>query len=508
MGHEQPANGLASPPRPTNGFRAKVVAYAWEGVSAGTLGGVDPASYSIRSSRIVADGVVCAGVVHVRGEKIERVELEGDGGVAGFKQATTPPERVLDVGDLVVMPGLVDTHVHVNEPGRTDWEGFLTAGRAAAAGGITTIVVMPLNCMPAATNVAALVGEAEAARGKCSVDYGFWGGVVPGNVDELEPMWEAGALGFKCFLVDSGVPDFPAISMNELFRKSSAPLSRLRAPLLAHAEDAGMLARAYATSGLSESPKSYNCYLASRPPDVEYGAVEDLIGCLAVEGVHVHIVHVSGSSKALWLINDSKRKGALVTAETCPHYLTFAAEEIPDGATQFKCAPPIRDREIRETLWEALRNGTLDMVVSDHSPCPPNMKLLEQGDFAKAWGGVSSLQLGLSATWTGAQERGFVISDIARWMCAKPAVLGGFSLQKGQIAAGFDADLVIFDPAEQWTVRGQSLHHRHKLTPYDGMTLRGVVKRTILRGRTIFDASLANPFPSEPIGQWIKRGSN
>jgi allantoinase len=468
----------------------------------------------------VAEGAVRPGAIWVRDQKIVRVELDGNSGGMSPKPPTTAPGRVLDVGDLVVMPGLVDTHVHVNEPGRTDWEGFASAGRAAAAGGITTIVVMPLNCTPAATNVAALMGEAEAAAGKCLVDYGFWGGVVPGNVKELEPMWEAGALGFKCFMVDSGVEDFPAISTRELFQWWSSPFERLRAPLLVHAEDPGVIADAAKASGLSEHPRSYSHYLASRPPLAEQTAVADLAWWPTAEGIRVHVVHVAETDRVPKFINETKKfakYGYAMTGETCPHYLTFCSEEIPDGATQFKCAPPIRDRVMREALWEALRDGTLSMVVSDHSPCPPALKLLAEGDFARAWGGISSLQLGLAATWTGARTRAFGLPDVARWMCENPAKLAGIGGRKGRIAPGYDADLVVFNPDKEWTVRAEALHHRHKLTPYDGMTLRGVVKRTILRGRTVYDvmdvrhdadARAGSPcYFSEPIGQWIKRDS-
>ena len=466
---------------------------------------MDGHSYSIRSTRIVADGTVRPGVVHVRGEKIERVEFEGEGarlGEPGYPEREG--HRHIDVGDLVVMPGLVDTHVHVNEPGRTDWEGFVTAGRAAAAGGITTIVVMPLNCTPAATNVAALMGEAEAAAGKCLVDYGFWGGVVPGNVKDLEPMWKAGALGFKCFMVDSGVEDFHGSSMH-VIRDAASLLAQLGVPLLVHAEDPEVLARAAVESGLAQNPSSYAAYLASRPPESEAEAITNLFVLLSEEPrLRLHIVHLAcGKPGALLPLAQSMNYA--MTGETCPHYLTFASEAIPDGATAYKCAPPIRERHERESLWRRLKQGYLTMVVSDHSPCPPGLKRLERGDFMKAWGGISSLQLGLSATWTGARDRKCSTADVARWMCENPAKLAGINGQKGRIEEGMDADLIFFDPDAEWTVRAESLQHRHKLTPYDGMKLRGVVKRTILRGRTIYDAAASNPFPLEPIGQWIKR---
>lgn len=455
----------------------------------------------IRSGRIVTDEGVVPGEVHIRDGTIEHVVTDRPATGNG-----TPGTALLDVGELVVMAGLVDTHVHVNEPGRTDWEGFETAGLAAAAGGVTTIVVMPLNCTPAATSVGALVGEVEAAREKCRVDYGLWGGVVPGNTGEIGPMWEAGALGFKAFMVESGVEDFGGVSVAAL-EKAADVLSRLGAPLLVHAEDPGVITRAAGTSGLAGQPRSYRRYLASRPPEAEQEAVAALMRNIAPRGVHVHVVHVADGTGVPRMIREAQSRGLNVTAETCPHYLAFCAEEIDDGATGFKCAPPIRDRESREALWGLLRDGPLSMVVSDHSPCPPGMKSLEDGDFAKAWGGISSLQLGLAATWTGACRRGFGLADIARWMCENPARLAGLAGRKGRIAPGCDADLVIFEPETEWTVRGAELYHRHKATPYDGRTLRGVVNRTILRGRIIYDASSTNPFPTEPTGRWIKRES-
>lgn len=462
-------------------------------------------AYIIRSSRIVADNRIAPGSILIRGEKIERIQLAPE-------DEHAPPAPIpgnypeLDVGNLIVMPGLVDTHVHVNEPGRTEWEGFATAGRAAAAGGITTIVVMPLNCTPAATNVAALMGEAEAAAGKCLIDYGLWGGLVSGNADQLESMWNAGALGFKCFMTESGVDDFHAVTDTDMSR--AAPiLAPLRAPLLVHAEDPGALQRALEVSELASHPTSYAAYLRSRADVAEMIAVRSLWMLAGEHPVwHIHVVHVTCSAASAF-IHAARNDDRTMSGETCPHYLTFCAEEIPDGATRFKCAPPIRGRATREALWQALRDGTLTMVVSDHSPCPPEMKLLDTGDFSRAWGGISSLQLGLPVTWTGASKRNFFLTDIASWMCENPAKLAGINHLKGRLAPGLDADLVIFDPDETWTVRAEALHHRHKLTPYDGMPLRGVVKRTILRGHTIYDASLPDPFPLDPIGQWIKRGT-
>jgi allantoinase len=460
------------------------------------------ASELVISTRRLVTGVegdgVGPGSVHISGGRVARVERGSIAGGTG----------VVDVGDLVVMPGVVDTHVHVNEPGRTDWEGFVTAGRAAAAGGITTIVVMPLNCTPAATNVDALAGEVEAARGKCLVDHGFWGGVVPGNTSELRPMWEAGALGFKGFTVESGVPDFAAITVRDL--EAALPeLWDMGATLLLHAEDPSVIDQPANRECLLKNPRSAGGYAGSRPRHAERFALRDFGGCClankpALErGFHFHMVHVADAKGTCIVLEGLKKLRLPVTAETCPHYLMFATEDIPDGATQFKCAPPIRHRENREDLWRWLGDGVLDMVVSDHSPCPPEMKHLEEGDFSKAWGGVSSLQLGLPVVWTGAQARGFTLVDVAKWMSRNPAKLAGLADRKGRIASGMDADLVVFDPEAEWIVRGEALEHRHKLTPYDGMRLRGVVKATYLRGVRVFGAG--EGFSSEATGQWVKR---
>lgn len=458
-----------------------------------------PDDLIITGKRVLIDGELIPATLTIRTGRIHTID-----------DSTRPPSaRVLDAGNLCILPGLVDTHVHVNEPGRTDWEGFETAGMAAAAGGITTIVVMPLNCTPAATNVPALMGEVEAARGKCRVDHGFWGGIVPGNAHEIEPTWNAGALGFKAFMVDSGVDDFPGSTIHDL--EQAAPiLARLKAPLLLHAEDPKIIAKSRWHRDLAESPRSYYAYQASRSAQAEIAAIHDVLQlCMkpTLTGLRAHIVHVAEGHCGRSL-KDARTSGFRVTGETCPHYLTFAWEQdIVDGATQFKCAPPVRGRENREMLWSALRTDELTMVVSDHSPCPPDLKHLDTGDFSKAWGGISSLQLSLSATWTGARARGFALGDIARWMCENPAKLAGIANRKGRVAPGCDADLIFFDPDAEWTVQASALYHRHKLTPYDGRTLRGRVHTTLLRGRVIYDAALNHPFPTEPLGQWIKRGN-
>ena len=444
----------------------------------------------LTSQRVVTPEGVRPATVHVLNGKIERVgPIEVQSGVPA-----------IDCGDSVLMAGIVDTHVHINEPGRTEWEGFATATRAAAAGGVTTLVDMPLNSVPATIAREGLRAKLAAAQGNCSVDAGFWGGVVPGNTGELAKLLADGVRGFKCFLVPSGVPEFAHVEEADL-RVAMPELARLGAVLLAHAELPGPID---AASGVwaDGSPAEYDRYLRSRPDAAEVEAVELLIRLCRETGCRIHIVHVS-SAETLPLLRRAREEGLPVTAETCPHYLTFAAEEIPDGAVAFKCAPPIRSRENRERLWEALREGVIDLVVTDHSPCPPEMKKIEAGDFREAWGGISSLQLALPAVWTEARKRGFTVADLARWMCAAPARLVGFEGRKGAIAPGYDADLVSWNPEASFEVDAERLHHRHKLTPYAGRTLYGVVRQTLLSGKTVYDDGR---FPVPPSGRLLKKG--
>jgi allantoinase len=388
-----------------------------------------------------------------------------------------------DVGNLVVMPGLVDTHVHINEPGRTEWEGFESATRAAAAGGITTLVDMPLNSTPATTTVAALEAKRAAMSGKCHVDVGLWGGVVPGNAPELRALRAGGVLGFKCFMVPSGVDDFGEVGEREL-REALPIIAELGVPLLAHAESPEPILRA-SEAAESFDPSRYITYLRSRPVEAELQAIELLIQLSREYGARIHVVHVA-TGDAIPLLRDARDSGVPITAETCPHYLVFAAEEIKDGAFAWKCAPPIREARERDRLLDALEEGTLDLVASDHSPAPPAMKQPDDGSFFSAWGGIASLQLSLAATWTAALRRRRTPSDIARWMCEAPAKLAGLEGRKGAIARGHDADFTVWDPDARFTVDARTLQHRHKQTPYDGRSLSGVVRATYLRGRRIF----------------------
>jgi allantoinase len=385
---------------------------------------------------------------------------------------------VLELGsDVVVLPGIVDPHVHVCEPGNTEWEGFATATRAAAAGGVTTLVDMPVDSVPATVTAEALAAKRSAADGQCHVDVGFWGGVIPGNLGSLEPLHEAGVLGFKCFLANSGSADFPPLNARQM-RDALAILRDLGSVLLVHAESA----EAMAAIGEAHGP-GYAGYLATRPRGVENLAVAEVIEAARASRGHVHIVHLS-SSDALPMVASARRDGARLTAETCPHYLALTAEEIGDGATAFKCSPPVREAANRELLWDGLRAGTLDFIASDHSPCTQAMKELGGGDFGAAWGGISSLQLGLPIVWTEARRRGVPLSQVAGWMARAPAEFAGLPA-KGRIAPGFDADFCIFAPDESFVVDPKQLHHRHPVTPYAGRNLRGVVRSTILRGEVV-----------------------
>src|SRR5271168_1004129 len=447
----------------------------------------------VRGKRVITPKGESAAAIHVRAGVVAAVSASSE----------IPAGATLhEAGDFVVMPGVVDTHVHINDPGRADWEGFSTATRAAAAGGVTTLIEMPLNSIPATTTAAALREKLAAAAGKLWVDTGFWGGVVPGNSEELPALWDAGVFGFKCFLVPSGVDEFAHVTEANL-RVALPKLAALGAPLLAHAELPGPIAKAVASLARGASPRKYATWLQARPRATENEAIALLLRLGGEFGARIHIVHVS-SSDALATLRSAKEAGVAVTAETCPHYLTFAAEEIADGATEFKCAPPIRERENREKLWQGLGDGTFDFIVTDHSPCPPGMKLQEQGDFLRAWGGIASLQLSLPAVWTEARARGYAVTHLAQWLCEGPARLAGLAGKKGAISVGCDADFVIWDADAKFRVEPAQLHHRHKVTPYAGREPAGRVEATFLRGRKIFERG---EFSAGPVGHVLLRGA-
>ncbi|WP_250292536.1 allantoinase AllB [Streptomyces atroolivaceus] len=445
------------------------------------MSGVD-VKLVLRSTRVVTPEGTRAAAVLVAGGEIEAV-LPYDSEVPGGA-------RVEDFGDDVLLPGLVDTHVHVNDPGRTEWEGFWTATRAAAAGGITTLLDMPLNSLPPTTTVEHLRVKQRVAAPKAHIDTGFWGGAIPSNTKDLRPLYEAGVFGFKCFLSPSGVEEFPELDQEQLAR-SMAEVAGLGGLLIVHAEDPHHLADAPQRSG-----EKYADFLASRPRDAENAAIEGLIAHARRLNARVHVLHLS-SSDALPLIAAAKREGVRVTVESCPHFLTLTAEEVPDGATEFKCCPPIREAANQDALWAGLADGTIDCVVSDHSPCTTDLKT---PDFASAWGGISSLQLGLPAIWTEARRRGHTLDDVVRWMSAAPAGLAGLT-RKGAIEAGRDADFAVLAPDETFTVDPAGLFHRNQVTAYAGKTLYGVVRSTWLRGTRI----AADGVLAEPTGRLLER---
>ena len=383
--------------------------------------------------------------------------------------------------DEVLVPGLVDTHVHVNEPGRTHWEGFATATRAAAAGGVTTVLDMPLNSVPATTTADALAAKRASASGRCAVDVGFWAGAVPESLGHLAELHDAGVYGFKCFLLDSGVPEFPPLSPDQL-RAAMTEIAAFDGLLIVHAEDPDVIAE-----HAKPHTVRYAEFLGSRPPSAENEAIATVIDAARTTGCRTHVVHLS-SAEALPAIAAARSEGLRLTVETCPHYLTLSAEEVGDGQTQYKCCPPVREAANADRLWAALGDGTIDFVVSDHSPCTSDLKLLDEGDFGAAWGGISSLQLGLPLVWTEARRRGHDLADVLGWMATRPAELIGVR-DKGAVAVGYAADLVVLAPDEQVTVDATRLHHRNPVTPYDGRTLTGAVRATYLAGRLVDDTS-------------------
>jgi allantoinase len=442
--------------------------------------------HAFRSNRVVTPEGERPATILVEGETIRGVVSRGE----------IPTNiSVKDFGEMAILPGLVDSHVHVNEPGRTEWEGFETATRAAAAGGYTLIVDMPLNCLPATTTVAALEQKRACARPSSRVDWALWGGVESNNQDHIAALAKAGVPGFKCFLVDPGIDGFTMASEQEL-RAALPHVAKTGLPLLVHAELGGPIEAA--SRGLANTDwRRYETYLRSRPDEAELAAIELLLTLCREYRFRLHVVHLA-TSKALDLLRAAKSEELAVTVETCPHYLFFSAERIPEGATLFKCAPPIRTHENREKLWQGLREGLIELVATDHSPCPPKMKKLDEGNFRTAWGGVASLSVALPVMWTEAKKRGFSLEDIALWMGQGPAKLAGFHKRKGKIEAGYDADFVVFDPETEFVLGAERLHYRHRISPYLGAKLAGIVQATYLRGQCVFSEG---KFPGEPSGK-------
>lgn len=423
----------------------------------------------IRTRRaVLADGIRPASVAIADGRIVAIGEVDETHGCTNLVDLQS---------DEVLLPGLIDVHVHVNEPGRTEWEGYLSATKAAAAGGITTLIDMPLNSQPSTTSVAALNLKRGTARDQISVNVGYWGGAVPGNSAELQPLWDAGVFGFKCFLGDSGLEEYPYLSADQL-RETMATIAGFGGLLIVHAEDADVLTQAPAADG-----RHYDAFMASHPAEAEVVAVRTIVAAMRETGCRVHILHLA-AAEALPIVRGAKDEGLPLTVETCPHYLTFDAEEIPDGATEYKCCPPLRGHLNRMALWQGLADGTIDLIASDHSPCTVDLKRLDTGDFGLAWGGIASVQLGPAAIWTQARELGHSLSDLARWMGSAPADLIGLP-DRGRIAVGAAADLTVFAPEQTFVVDKNALFHKNPVTPYDGRTLAGAVRATWLAGRPL-----------------------
>lgn len=432
---------------------------------------LDELKYVLHSKRVVLpEGVREAWV------------LVENGLIAAVLDAAPDDIPCRELGNHALLPGLIDSHVHINEPGRTEWEGFETATQAAAAGGITTLVDMPLNASPVTTTLAAFQAKLAAAKGKLHVNCGFYGGIVPGNTADLAPLMEAGVLGIKAFLSHSGIDEFPNVEEADL-RAGMPLIAAGGVPLLVHAE----LVSDHPEIHLMDAhPRSHAAWLRSRPKYWENDAVALMIRLCRAYRCKTHIVHLA-SSEAIPMLQSAVDEGLPITVETCPHYLVFAAEDIQDGQTLFKCAPPIRERANNDLLWEALRSGLITMVVTDHSPATPDLKGIDNGRFREAWGGIASLQFSLAATWTEAEKRGFQIADIARWMSTNVAQFLGLQHRKGQIAVGMDADLLVWDPDAACPTEKTDIRHRHPVSPYERMNLRGRVLQTYVGGKIVYD---------------------
>jgi len=445
--------------------------------------------FAIRSKRCVINGEIIAATVVIKNGIIAQI-------MAYQAQVVCPVE---DVGDNVLMPGLVDSHVHINEPGRTAWEGFNTATQAAAAGGITTLVDMPLNCIPVTIDKASFQEKLDSVHDKLWVDCGFWGGIIPQSVDALEELLDAGVLGCKSFLIDSGIEEFPEMHAADL-RKAMPIMAKHNVPYLIHAElDCG--------APPAQITEKYQSFLDSRPKAWENNAIDMMIGLnreVKASGLdcNVHIVHLS-SAQAIANIETARADGISLTIETCPHYLTIAAEDIPDGKTLFKCCPPIRENDNRQRLWQGLEDGVIDFIVSDHSPCTPELKHIDTGDIEKAWGGISALQFGLPLIWTEAKGRGYALTDIVHWMSSQTAKFIGMEHIKGQIKVGHHADFVVFDDATSYEITNAMIKHKNKITPYEGRTVVGQVVTTYLRGQKVYDN---DQFLNSPVGQPLLKG--
>lgn len=445
--------------------------------------------FALRSTRVVIEGKINAAILEIEDGLITAIHAHD----------VVVDCHVEDVGSDVIMPGLVDSHVHINEPGRTEWEGFNTATQAAAAGGITTLVDMPLNCIPVTIDKASFQEKLDSVHDKLWVDCGFWGGVVPNSINELDELLEAGVLGCKSFLIDSGIEEFAPMTAPDL-RQAMPILAKHNAPYLIHAElDCG--------APPAQITKKYQSFLDSRPKSWENDAIDMMIELnrkVKAQGLEcaIHIVHLS-SSEAIANIESARSEGINLTIETCPHYLTLASENIPDGKTLFKCCPPIREEDNRQRLWQGLKNGVIDFIVSDHSPCTPQLKHIDTGDIEKAWGGISALQFGLPLIWTEAKFQGFNLIDITRWMSEKTAKFIGMDHVKGHIKVGYYADLVVFDDNAGFEISNEMIKHRHKITPYAGRQVNGSVKTTYLRGEKVYHN---NKFGRKPSGQPLLKG--